>query len=124
MRRIDRVMRNVITKAVIATQDGAHAEEVEALVDTAATLTVIPQRLAEKLSLQQTGYSEVETAAGRLRIPRSRARVEIDGESEIVPVLISDIIDKTLIGVTTLEVLGLGVDPISGKLKRWSLLLY
>jgi len=41
------------------------------------------------------------------------------GRSEIVPVLVSDII-----GVTTLEVLGLQIDPITGKLKEWTILLY
>ena len=40
------------------------------------------------------------------------------GREEIVPALISDTIDKVLIGVTTLEVLGLQVDPLTGKTKR------
>jgi len=39
-------------------------------------------------------------------------------------VLISDIIDKVLIGVTTLEILELEVDPETGRLKERSLLLY
>ena len=37
---------------------------------------------------------------------------------------ISDIIDKTLIGVTTLEILGLEVDPTTGRLREKPLLLY
>jgi predicted aspartyl protease len=41
-----------------------------------------------------------------------------------MPVLISDTIDKVLIGATTLEILGLQVDPIEGKLKEWTLLMY
>jgi predicted aspartyl protease len=41
-----------------------------------------------------------------------------------MPVLISDTIDKVLIGVTPLEILGLQVDPIEGKLKEWTLLMY
>jgi len=42
----------------------------------------------------------------------------------VVPALVSDVVDKVLIGVTTLEVLGLQVDPTSGKLKGWTILLY
>ncbi|MFB6490800.1 MAG: hypothetical protein TU35_006095 [Thermoproteus sp. AZ2] len=41
-----------------------------------------------------------------------------------MPVLISDIIDRVLIGVTTLEVLELEVDPVTGKLRERALLLY
>ncbi len=51
--------------------------------------------------------------------------VEIEGRGgEIVPVLVSDIVDKVLIGVTTLEVLELEVDPMTGKLRERTLLLY
>jgi len=41
-----------------------------------------------------------------------------------VPALVSDTVDKVLIGATTLEVLGLQVDPTSGKLKEQTILLY
>jgi aspartyl protease family protein len=46
------------------------------------------------------------------------------GKKRIMPVLISKEIDKVLIGVTTLEILGLQVDLIEGKLKEWTLLTY
>jgi predicted aspartyl protease len=71
-----------------------------------------------------TGRSRVGTGAGVIEVDRSRALIEIGSRSEVVPVLISDIIDKVLIGVTTLEVLELEVDPETGKLKERSLLLY
>jgi predicted aspartyl protease len=46
------------------------------------------------------------------------------GRGDIIPVLISDIIDKVLIGVTTLEILELEVDPITRRLRERTLLLY
>jgi predicted aspartyl protease len=61
---------------------------------------------------------------GIIEMNRSRAYVEIMGRSDVVPVLISNIIDKVLIGVTTLEILELEVDPLTGKLKERTLLLY
>jgi len=98
--------------------------EVKALVDTEVTLTVIPRSLANELSLSITGKSRIETGAGVIELERSRAWVEIEGRGEVVPVLISDIIDKILIGVTTLEVLELEVDPLTGRLRERTLLLY
>ena len=98
--------------------------EARALVDTGATLTVVPRSLASQLGLRITGRSRVETGAGVIEVERSRAYVEVMGKSEVVPVLVSDIIDKILIGVTTLEVLELEVDPLTGKLRERTLLLY
>ncbi|MEM0232878.1 MAG: aspartyl protease family protein [Candidatus Nezhaarchaeales archaeon] len=98
--------------------------EVEGLVDTGATLTVIPRKVSNEIGLEIVGKTVVETGAGRLELDRSRAWIEIEGRGDVIPVLVSDVIDKLLIGVTTLEILGLQVDPITGKLKEWTLLLY
>lgn len=108
----------------IGNVDLSRVVEVKALVDTGATLTVIPRLLANELGLSIIGKSRVETGAGVIEVDRSRAWVEIEGRGEVVPVLVSDIIDKVLIGVTTLEVLELEVDPITGKLRERTLLLY
>jgi len=50
--------------------------------------------------------------------------VEIAGKTATVSVAISDVIDRVLIGVTTLETLGLIVDPLTSQLKESSYLLY
>ena len=117
-------MGHIWVRARIGDEARRRIVEVEALVDTGATLTVIPRRLAEKLGLGVTGKTVVETGAGRLTLDRTRIWIEIEGRGEIVPALISDVIDKVLIGVTTLEVLGLQVDPVTGKLREWTVLLY
>jgi len=98
--------------------------EARALVDTGATLTVVPRSIADRLGLRITGKSKVETGSGIIEIERSRAYIEIMGKSEVIPVLVSDIIDKILIGVTTLEVLELEIDPLTGRLRERTLLLY
>ena len=117
-------MGRVWVKARIGDPDLRRVIEVEALVDTGATLTVVPRRLAKELELKITGRTVVETGAGRIILDRTRIWIELEGRNEIVPALISDTIDKVLIGVTTLEVLGLQVDPLTGRLKEWPLLLY
>jgi len=114
----------VWVKAKLGDPERVNIIEVDALVDTGATLTVIPRDIARKLQLKPTGRSVVETGTGRLELERTRIWLELEGEGEVVPALISDIIDKVLIGVTALEVLGLQVDPLTGKLKKWTLLLY
>jgi len=108
----------------IGSEDASKIIDTRALVDTGATLTVIPRQIASQLGLRPKGRSRVETGAGIIELERSRAYIEILGKSEVVPVIISDTVDKVLIGVTTLEVLELEVDPITGKLKERALLLY
>jgi len=122
--KVDREVGHVWVRARVGDESGSKSAEVEALVDTGATLTVIPRRLAEELGLRVTGRTEVETAAGKITLERTRVRLELEGREEIVPALISDVIDKVLIGVTALEVLGLQVDPLTGRLKEWTALLY
>ncbi|MGC8999154.1 MAG: aspartyl protease family protein [Candidatus Bathyarchaeia archaeon] len=117
-------MGHVWVKVKIGDENLTRFVEVDALVDTGATLTIIPRKMALDLNLRLTGKSTVETGAGRLELERSRVWIELEGRSEVVPALISDVIDKVLIGVTTLEVLGLQVDPLTGKLREWTLLLY
>ncbi|MEM1581390.1 MAG: aspartyl protease family protein [candidate division WOR-3 bacterium] len=117
-------MGHVWVKVKIGDENLIRSIEADALVDTGATLTIIPRKMAVDLNLRLTGKSIVETGAGRLELERSRIWIELEGRSEVVPALISDIIDKVLIGVTTLEVLGLQVDPLTGKLREWTLLLY
>jgi clan AA aspartic protease len=108
----------------IGSEDCSKITEVRALVDTGATLTIIPRSLAIDLGLRVTGKSRVETGVGAIELDRSRAYIEIMGRGDIIPVLISDIIDKVLIGVTTLEILELEVDPITRRLRERTLLLY
>lgn len=117
-------MGHVWVDVKVGDPDRRRIIKVKALVDSGATLTVIPRRLANDLGLKPTGKTVVETGAGRIKLDRARIWIEIEGKEEIVPVLISDVIDKVLIGITTLEVLGLQIDPMTGKLKEWTLLLY
>lgn len=108
----------------IGSEDASKIIDTRALVDTGATLTVIPRQIASQLGLRPKGRSRVETGAGIIELERSRAYIEIMGKSEVVPVIISDIVDEVFIGLTTLEVLELEVDPVTGKLKERALLLY
>ena len=96
---------------------------VEALVDTGATLTVIPRSLADQLDLPVTGKRTVRTATGNIEMDRSAAILQIDGKSELNPIVIIDTLDRALVGVVTLEILELAVDPTTGLLTEGETLL-
>jgi len=118
-------MGHVTVRITIANPiDNDLKSEVEGLVDTGATFTVVPRSLAADLKLPITGRGRVRTAAGDLTIDRGRALVQIDGQSEINPVYICDTVDKVLIGVVTLETLALTVNQKTGELSEADLLWY
>jgi predicted aspartyl protease len=95
-----------------------------ALVDTGATYTVVPWSVYEKLNLVIVGKKIVETAKGPTELDESFLVIEIKGKRAVTPVLISsrDLKD-VLVGVLTLEALGLAVDPTTGELKESRILL-
>ncbi|MBA7656060.1 hypothetical protein ES703_63973 [subsurface metagenome] len=99
-------------------------KEAQALVDTGSTLTVIPQKIAQELELGEITKEVVESGAGELELKRSSARITINGRETAQDLLISDFIDRVLLGVITLEAMALSVDPLTGKLKERRLLLY
>ncbi len=93
------------------------------LVDTGATFTTIPQPIAWKLGLKSIGNRRVKTASKIQTLDESFAHIQVDGKSTVTPLLISKTLDKILVGVITLEALGLSVDPTKGTLEATETLL-
>ena len=93
-------------------------EVADALVDTGATWTAVPRSLAEQLALPIIGQIAARTAGGEQSLDQSYAYIELGDKQMVTPVLVSDIVNIVLIGVTTLEALGLVVDPVTGQLKE------
>lgn len=104
--------------------DRKHSGKVKALVDTGASLTTLPEKLADELEIKATSQEQVATGAGIITISRGEAWIKVDGKEGPFSVWISDIIDKVLLGVIVLESLGFTVDPTTGKLEERPLLLY
>ena len=111
-------MGHVWVEAVISNPFTGRRVSVRALVNTWATDTVIPRRVAEELQLPVTGKSVVLTVRGPLELEECVGVMEVMGRRRAVPMLISDEVSFALIGVTTLEWLRLGVDPTTGRLKE------
>jgi clan AA aspartic protease len=106
---VDAVIRNSITN---------RSAFVKALVDTGATYTVIPRKIFEELKLPLRGKRKVRTAKSLTELDVCEGVVEIMGRNTPTLILVSDDLDFALIGATTLELLGLEVDSVTGELKE------
>lgn len=84
----------------------------QALVDTGATRSMIPADMARCLGLRPAWKQRMLTADGReTEAGIALTRVAIDGRSDVVQVAILAGAKAVLVGVETLEILGLRVDP-------------
>ena len=72
--------------------------------------------LAQQLNFGIRGQAQVSTASGVRNIDRAYAAVVIEGHESIGNIFIRDDFPGILIGVLTLEDLGLGVDPKNQRL--------
>ena len=104
---------------------GARSEELTALADTGATLTVVPATALRQVGIDPVGTVAVVLADGR-RVSRrvGNAVIAIDGESVPCRVLFGEADDAVLLGLTVLEQLGLAVDPVQRRLVPTDFLLY
>ncbi len=94
------------------------------MVDTGAAYTVVPHHWAEKLNLRPVKTQEFSLADGTSVTRKlGHAFVEINGDKVPSMVVIGEPGDSALIGVLTLEGMGLMVDPFKRKLRPMRLML-
>jgi len=94
------------------------------LVDAGASLTVLPEKLADEVEIKTISEEKVSTGAGEIKVKRGRAWIKLKGKEDAFSVGISGFIGKVLLGVVVLESFGFDVDPTTGTLKERPLLLY
>ncbi|MBT9141143.1 MAG: hypothetical protein DDT30_01730 [Dehalococcoidia bacterium] len=116
-------MGHTYVEATFHSQFAEGKEVLESLVDTGATFTTIPRNLAQRFKLPHITRRRVTTASGEEQLDVSYVMIEILGEKAITEVLISDKLDRVLIGVLTLEAMGFKVNPTTEELERAELLL-
>jgi predicted aspartyl protease len=91
-------------------------EDVELLVDTGATLLVVPRALAERLELVARRSQLVLTAGGqRVEWPVAEVSLSLNGSSVTTPCFIAPD-GSALLGAVALESLFLAVDPVAKRL--------
>jgi len=96
---------------------GAPFRRVEALVDTGSSDTAIPEDVLKGLGINPTGTRQFRLADESLvTYPIGQARVRLRGQELVVLVAFTPKGTMPLLGATTLETFGLGVDPVGREL--------
>ncbi len=100
------------------------SKSLEILVDTGATLSVLPGKLLDDLGVERIGKVKLRIGDGR-RIVRDVGNAQLKVEGQIVwsRVIFGKGKDPTVLGLTVLEQLGLTVDPAKRRLVRTEILL-
>jgi len=92
-------------------------QEVEVLVDTGATYTILPEGILKEIGVEKIGKVNIEFANGEVeQRDIGNALVEVEGIRRANPVLFAKEKDAVVLGLITLESCGLTVDPVSKKL--------
>jgi clan AA aspartic protease len=101
------------------TGDKVRTVEIEALVDTGATMLMLPSDVVSALGLLPDGYRKVRYADGRVKeIPWvSGIRITILGRETVANALVESEGTTPLLGQIPLEELDLLVDPKSRELR-------
>jgi aspartyl protease family protein len=101
----------------IGDPEGRRFEQVEALVDTGATLTSVPASLLRSLGVIPVRRGTFELADGRqVQMDIGETRVKVEGVQTTTSVLFGEEGAAPLLGAMTLEGLLLGVDPFNRRL--------
>ena len=117
-------MSHVWVDVEIADIEKRKSVTAKALVDTGASLMVVPKKLADELGLEASSEEKVITGAGIVTLKRAQLWIRLQGKEEPFSAWISEQIDKVLIGVVVLKSLGFEVDPTTETLREKPLLLY
>ena len=96
---------------------GQRFEQIDALVDTGATLTSVPASLLESLGVTPARRGTFRLANGqRVEMGMGETRVRVEGLETSTWVLFGQEDAPILLGALTLEALLLGVDPFNRRL--------
>ena len=87
------------------------------MVDSGAAYTVLPASILKRLGVTPH-ESRIFVLADGSRVERGFGRtwMSLDGRQDVSPVVFWDEDSLPLLGAVTLEIFGLGVDPVNGRL--------
>ena len=101
----------------IANLNGKHFQNVETLVDTGATTTVIPRNILAGLGIVPSQQQTFEYAGGeRVQLDLAQARARVDGRETTTWVIFGEDGMAALLGTYTLEGVFLDVNPHNKRL--------
>ena len=108
---------------VINPEQPKKSQECEFLVDSGAVYSVVPQNILKKLGIKPNSLQEFILANGEvLKKPIGNAYFEYKDKIRAAPVVFGDK-GIFLLGATTIEALGMILDPIRRELKPLPMVL-
>ena len=101
----------------IGDPQGEHWIEMDALVDTGASVTSVPASILRELGVAPVSSQQFRFAQGEIRqMEMGRAWISVDGREEMTLFVVNDEGTPPLLGALALEALFLGVDPVAQRL--------
>ena len=101
----------------IGDPQGENWIELEALVDTGASVTSVPGSILHELGVSPVTSRQFRFAQGESReMDMGRTWINIDGREEITLFVFNDEGTLPLLGALAMESLFLGVDPVAQRL--------
>ncbi len=99
--------------------------DADLLADTGALYSAVPGALLRELGIEPREQMTFELADGRT-VERAvgEARFHYNGRNAVSPVIFGEESDGALLGVVTLEALGLEVDPVRRQIRPTRMILY
>ena len=96
---------------------GLRYEPAQALADSGATYNILPAPMLRRLGVRPTESGSFILADGR-RIQRDMGQtwVRLEGREYIAPVVFGGADTQPILGAVTLEIFGLGIDPVKERL--------
>ncbi len=113
-----------LTNVYVKVGKGKKAIDVEFLVDSGAKYTLLPEKFWKELGLEPIDEASFVLADGTTITRKiSEVWVEYAGRGRTVQVILGEGNDEALLGVLTLEALGLMLNPFSRELLPMRLML-
>ena len=110
-------MGTFFTRLEVGDLPGNRFEVVDALVDTGAIYTLVPQDMLARLDVEPREIRQFALADERIvEYGLGYATLRFEEREVIAPLVFAPEGTMPLLGVTTLEIAGLGVDPVNERL--------
>ena len=116
-----------LTTAILRVREHRKAEkfaDVEFLIDSGAIYSLVPGRILDELGIEphrEMSFSLADATSIKRRV--ASAYFEYNGDGGPAPVVYGEAGDEPLLGVTTLEALGLMLNPFTRTLHPMRMLL-
>ena len=113
-----------LTKVTVKIGRGKEALEVECLVDSGASYTLLPEKAWRKLGLKPIDGMKFVLADGTfIKRKLSEVWLEYAGRGRTTQVILGEKGDEALLGAMTLEAFGLVLNPFTRELSPMKLML-